>query len=347
MPGRSRTVIALVVLVGFAGATGLLAQDSWRLQVHHDGAVDEYDVAAIDSITFVPVEFTPPPLVAVPAGSFAMGGYDGYCGFNTHQVTLTRGILVGQHEVTNQEFLDGLRWAFARGHVAVVDGQVRDTLDGSDEVLLDLDDADCEIAFADGGFVLRDAGWGVNPQHPVVEVRWFGAVCFCDWSSLRDGLPRAYLHVGDWPCNGGDPYGAAGFRLLTDAEWEYVARYPDGRPYPWGGQDPACALANFAPADGPCVGWTTIAGAYPAGQSFLGLADLAGNVFEWCNDWHECDLGWAAQVDPRGPADGSRRVLRGGGWVCQALNVRSTSRDCFAPAGAANHAGFRIARTGR
>jgi len=340
-----RTLILILIAVSIVGTLAVHAQDTWRMRVHRDGAVDEFDVATIDSVTFVPVEFAPPALVAVAAGSFTMGGAGGYCGINEHGVTLTHDFSIGQHEVTNQEFLDGLRWAHARGYVTVVDGEVRDTLDGSDEVLMDLDDPDCEIGFADGAFALRDGGWGINPHHPVIEVRWYGAVCYCDWLSLREGLPRAYVHAGDWPCNGGDPNGAAGYRLPTDAEWEYAARYPDDRPYPWGDQLPDCTLTNFAPLEQPCVGWGVPVGSYPAGTSELGLTDLAGNVFEWCNDWHECDLGWAAQTDPPGPVTGTRRVLRSGGWVCQTVNVLATSRSDFAPTGASNHVGFRVVRT--
>ena len=338
------TVLALILAIG---ATVVRAQDSWRLQIHHDGTVDEFDVAAIDSITFVPVDFAPPPMAAVPAGTFTMGGAAGYCGINEHEVTLTHDFLIGQHEVTNQEYLTGLRWAHARGHVTVIDDQVRDTLDGSDEILLDLDDPDCEIGYVDGAFGLRDAGYGVNPDHPMIEVRWYGAVCYCEWLSLREDLPRAYQHQDDWPCNGGDPYGAYGYRLPTDAEWERAARYPDGRTYPWGEQLPDCTLANFAPLEEPCTGWGEPVGSYPTGISTLGLVDLAGNAFEWCNDWHECDLGWAAQTNPPGPVAGTRRVLRSGGWVCLTVNVRTTSRSDFAPTGASNHVGFRVARTDR
>lgn len=335
------TIIALMVVVLAAPA-----QDGWRLRVHHDGVVDEFDVAAIDSITFAPVEFAAPPMVAVPAGSFTMGG-GGHCGIEEHPVTLTHDFLIGQHEVTNLEYLTGLRWAHARGYVEVLDGEVRDTLDGSGEVLMDLDDPDCEIGFEDGQFGLRDGGWGVNPHHPVIEVRWFGAVAYCEWLSLQAGLPRAYAHGDDWSCNGGDPYGADGYRLPTDAEWEYAARYPDQRLFPWGDQDPDCSLTNFAPLEQPCEGWGVAVGSYPAGASSLGLVDMAGNVFEWCNDWHECDLGPAPAVNPPGPETGTRRVLRSGGWICLALNVRTTSRSDFAPTGASNHAGFRIARTDR
>ena len=146
------------------------------------------------------------------------------------------------------------RPGFSPATVTATTTSVSDNLDGSTEEILDLDDPDCEIEFSGGVFSLRDAGHGTNGDHPVKEVTWYGAVAFCDWLNLYGGVARAYDH-STWECNGGDPYNAAGYRLPTDAEWEYAARYDDERIYPWGNQQPDCSRANYA----GCVGWTTAA----------------------------------------------------------------------------------------
>ncbi len=283
----------------------------------------------------------PSEMVLVPAGAFTMGDGVAHCGVNQHEVTLTRSFHLGRHEVTNREYLEAVRWAYRKGHVVATAVSVRDSLDGSSVELLDLDDDDCEIAFSDGEFSLRDAGHGINPDHPVKRVSWYGAARFCDWLSLQEGLPRAYKHDGDWACNGGDPYDARGYRLPTDAEWEYAAQYDDGRSYPWGHRAPGTELVNCCRE----MGWTTPVGSYPPAPSSLDLWDMAGNAWEYCNDWHECSLGDTAATDPVGPRSGIGRVVRGGSWMRYGDVFRRASRFCGAPTGGSDHFGFRVART--
>ncbi len=278
-----------------------------------------------------------PEMVLVPAGTFIMGDGVAPCGEDEHQVTLTRDFYLGQHEVTNREYKDALQWAYDQGYVTATTSSVLDNLDGSSVELLDLDGQACEIAFVGGTFSL------VSPDHPVKQVAWCGAARYCDWLDLRAGLPRAYDHNGDWLCNGGDPYGAAGYRLPTDAEWEYAAQYDDERIYPWGNETPDCSRANYD----DCAGLgTTPVGSYPDAPATLGLSDMAGNVWEWCNDVRQCDLGTAAQEDPVGPASGYH-VLRGGCWHYEGFCLRCAFRPIISPnpdAGRYN-VGFRVART--
>ncbi len=283
----------------------------------------------------------PPEMVTIPAGTFTMGDGVSYCGVDERQVTLTRDLQLGRHEVTNQEYLAAVQWAYDEGYVTATTSSVLDNLDGSTAELLVLDDFSCELAFSGGVFSLRDAGEGINPDHPVMTVTWYGAARYCDWLSLEAGLARAYEHSGDWSCNGGDPYGAEGYRLPTDAEWEHAAQYDDEREYPWGDESVECSLGNYS----SCVGWTSAVWSYPAGNSSLGLSDMAGNVWEWCNDWWVCSLGTSPATDPVGQGSGSQRVLRGGAWGWSNSELRCAYRGSDTPGTNYDYAGFRAART--
>ena len=296
-------------------------------------------------------------MVYVPAGTFVMGDGVAYCGVDQRWVTLTHDFYLGQHEVTNQEYLEALQWARDNGYVTATTTSVRDNLDGSTQELLDLNDSDCEIQFESGTgtFYLRESPssnaqnaypGGYDPaDHPVKEVTWYGAVRYCDWLSLRAGLPRAYQHSGDWSCNGGDPYGASGYRLPTDAEREYAAQHNDDRIYPWGGESPDCSRANFYNGY-YCVRWTSPVGSYPDAPAPLGLSDMAGNLWEWCNDWHVCNLGTETISDPVGETSGISRVLRGGSWGSfPSALLRCAYRHGHTPDYSDDGVGLRVART--
>lgn len=296
----------------------------------------------------------PDQMVVVPAGIFIMGDGTAWCGADEREVTLTRPFCLGQHEVTNQEYLEAVQWAFEHGYVTATTASVRDNLDESTEELLDLDNSNVEIQFDGAGtFTLREAAsghvaypGGYDPaHHPVKEVTWYGAVRFCDWLSLQAGLPRAYEHSGDWSCNGGDPYGAAGYRLPTDAEWEYAAQFDDERIYAMGNELPNCSRANYSRESFHCVGWTTPVGSYPDAPEALGLSDMGGNVFEWCNDWHVCDLGTTAAIDPPGPTSGAYRVVHGSSWNYYSFLMRNSARDPY-PGISNDRTGLRVAKTG-
>jgi formylglycine-generating enzyme required for sulfatase activity len=322
-------ILAVSVLIGPSAGRA-----EWKMRVHHDGTVEEFLVSDIDSITFTESM----PMVLVPAGVFLMGDGAAYCGVDEHEVTLTRSFWIGQTEVTNQVFVTALQWAYDNGYVTASADSVGDNMDGSAVELVDLAGSYCDVSFAGGVFTI-DPG---RETCPMVEVSWYGAAAFCDWTSMRAGLPRAYDH-SSWECNGGDPYGAVGYRLPTDAEWEYAAQFDDDRIYPWGYSAPTCALANYLGCGGPAAP----VGSYPGAPVINGnvLYDMAGNAWEWCNDWHRCNLQLDPQTDPTGLPTGSWRVLRSGGWYYAEDRLLCAWRVGVEPWYSGIGFGFRCART--
>ncbi len=148
----------------------------------------------------------------------------------------------------------------------------------------------------------------------------------------------------DWSCA---VYRSEGYRLPTEAEWEFAAQYDDERIYPWGDEEPTCDHANFNDEESGhlCIGFTTRVCNYPLGYSALGFCDLAGNVREWVNDWWG-DLPWEPQIDPLGPDSGAQRVKRNGSWNKWPVAIRCSYRFSGKPDNCYNNVGFRAAKIG-
>jgi formylglycine-generating enzyme required for sulfatase activity len=160
-------------------------------------------------------------------------------------------------------------------------------------------------------------------SHPVVNVSWEDANAYCKWLSEKTSKQ---------------------YRLPTEAEWEKAARGEDGRIYPWGNEfDPQKANTSQAK-----IGDTSDVGKFsPQGDSPSGCADMAGNVWEWCNDWfneNEYKERQASVVkDPQGPYKGNTRVLRGGSFDSNLRNARCVSRNRYDPRYFRNNYSFRVA----
>lgn len=293
-----------------------------------------------------------PAVLEVPGGTFTMGDGVALCASGIREVTLTRSFWLGVREVTNLEYVDALQWAHDSGWIQVVAGEVRDQR-GSNVLLLEMNTGFAEITFSGGSFGLRPAPLalldaypgGYDPAlHPVKRITWYGAAAYCDWLNAREALPLSYDPL-TWICHGDDPYSAPGYRLPSDAEWERAARFDDDRIHPWGNEAADCARANHSRSDGFCRGWTEPVETHPAGVSALGLQNLGGNVGEWCNDWHDCDLPSGTFVDPVGPLTGTKKVTHGGGWFYGEVYTRCSNRDADPPAFPYEAAGLRVART--
>jgi formylglycine-generating enzyme required for sulfatase activity len=171
---------------------------------------------------------------------------------------------------------------------------------------------------------------GAGDRHPVVYVSSLDAIKFCQSLSARERKR---------------------YRLPTEAEWEYAARGTDGRKYPWGNHDGRGDLANFADRN-TVFAWSdreiddgypesSPVGAFPFGASPFGLEDMAGNVWEWCLDYLEAYRG-TPKVNPRGAANGAKRVYRGGSWKSRFNSLRASARGSNMPNYSCNDLGFRV-----
>jgi formylglycine-generating enzyme required for sulfatase activity len=193
-------------------------------------------------------------------------------------------------------------------------------------------------------------------KHPVANVAWTDAAAFCNWLSAKDGLPEAYEKRGDsfalkTPVN-------TGYRLPTEAEWEWVARYDNGaanKRFPWGNALPVPAhAANLADTSATKFLEQVISNyqdGYPAsapvgtfGADALGLSDHGGNDSEWVNDSYSLNLDLPGSVtDPPGPSASAVHTIRGSSWMSSGITeLRLTWRDYSGDKRA--DLGFRVAR---
>ncbi len=180
-----------------------------------------------------------------------------------------------------------------------------------------------------------------NEQNPVTNISWEQAAKFCNWLSKQEGLPLFYIetkgHITGFNNN------STGYRLPTEAEWTWLARYDNGtmKKYAWGEQLPITGKpVNIADRQSaPLLGYiqvdyddgyavTAPVGSFPADQH--GLYDLAGNVAEWLNDFYGVSSGLSLKEEhnPTGPESGDYHVVRGSSWAHGTVtDLRLSFRD--------------------
>ena len=179
-------------------------------------------------------------------------------------------------------------------------------------------------------------------NHPVIHVSWLDAVAYCNWRSKEELLTPVYTISGT---NVSANWSANGYRLPTEAEWEYAAR-SGGRREKWSGTSSESDLTAYANKSGIEDGYEYTAPVGSFRTNGLGLSDMSGNVWEWCWDWKDSAYyGKSAKRNPKGPSSGFNRVIRGGSWIINSRICRTAYRHSSTPGNRNDNFGFRLARS--
>ena len=220
-------------------------------------------------------------------------------------------------------------------------------------------DAFCK---ATGRELPGDEGWG-RGKRPVINVDWYDAVEYCNWRSGQEGLQEVYsINKNSKDSKNSNVYDnkkwlvttsrrANGYRLPTEAEWEYAARQGGQKVRFGNGKDIADPKEINFDASSRGKKAYSVVGEYrqktlPVGSfssNTLDLFDMSGNVWEWCGDWYGTYPSGASN-DPQGATGGSGRVIRGGSWGNYPANVRVADRYDDSPDYRFRILGFRLAR---
>ena len=245
-------------------------------------------------------------MVFVPAGSFSRGSVDGNIDEEPIHNVILGSFWIDQTEVTYSQYAEFLNEMGNQEE----DGKTWYSTGVSD----------IQIEEEDGMFAVQQE----FADHPVTDVSWQGAAAFCTW---------------------------VGGNLPSEAQWEYAARGPESLNFPWGQEfdgtkgnycDQNCSSAWKDDAFDDGHAKTAPVGSLADGASWIGALDMAGNVWEWVNDWYD-ELYYAdsPQLNPQGPQSGSNKVLRGGSWGGVKENLRGADRSIIGPGGWAGSVGFR------
>jgi len=250
-------------------------------------------------------------MLLIPPGDFVMGksrGDDEACPdeLPAHEVTLTQAFYLGRYEVTQQQFTEIMKVnqsRFAKFVVPKVTALIEDGYTQSE--------AQEKV---ESWVAPQPASDAKGKEWPVEHVSWH----YCAWFCKK-----------------------AGFRLPTEAEWEYACRAGTRTPR-YGELDAIVWCRENSNDETKAFRETKAVGTKQANA--LGLHDMLGNVWEWVNDWYG-GYSTDAQTNPQGPSSGTCRVLRGGSWYSNSNSCRASGRSGYAPDDSSSVVGFRVART--
>ena len=313
----------------------------------------------------------PVQMVRIPAGMFHMGDHGSAETEPVREVTITHDFLMGEYEVTNDLFCRVMNYLIDIGEFKADNDAIRATKTGQYRMVFG-DDRPYYHQFGvqyQAPHIVPIPG---HENHPVVGLSWLGALEFCNGLSRLQGLTPVYGQIsarGDVECN----WDANGYRLPTEAEWEYVARGGDRQvAYPWGDTiDPS--IANYGESNHPFAattplkvfwnswkkgGPTTPVGYFDgethadyrtqSNASGFGVFDMAGNASEWCWDAYSYGDGYKGipLIDPTGPAKSlGIRAVRGGDFLSQPNELRVYARQNGGIFSCSPRIGFRVARS--
>ncbi len=294
---------------------------------------DMWSVPAHQATNMVPLILMPNPprldMVHIPVGTFEMGDHFGLGSLDenpVHSVTLNC-FYMDQYEVTNQKYAHFLNSSYVNGRVMVSGNSVYQ-VGGSNK----------EICNLWNGLLWNGNRFLVEPgkeNYPAVYMTWYGACFYANWRSLADNFNPCYDET-TWTCD----FSSGGYRLPTEAEWEYAARGGAENPYfqyPWNRNDITSNDANYDYN----VGTTVDVGSYTSND--YDLYDMAGNGWEWCNDWYDPSYYLNSPAEnPTGPISGWSCVIRGGSRSNSGIHLRSASRHSSYPMDRNGTIGLRL-----
>lgn len=281
-------------------------------------------------------------MVEVTNGSFIMGNTRGDKTYldeeNTlHEIELTYDYYMGKYEITNAQYIEFLN-SVGADYEGRVNGHTLATVGNYSKIDYVLGEF---VLKERSGNYLNDEGYS---EYPVNKVTWWGAIEYCNWLSRKENLKEAYDIKGNLLDETGsitdDITKVKGYRLPTEAEWEYAAR---------GGQnsieDYKYAGSNDINEVGWCKGNTdNIQKCGLKKPNELGIYDMSGNLCEWCHDNKRVYPDWKL-TNPIGPSSSPYKVLRGGYFSASEEDLRISYRLRTEPYDEDYDIGFRIART--
>lgn len=218
-------------------------------------------------------------------------------------------------------------------------------------------------AYTDYGTPEWHDTYGLGDNYPAYAVSWDDAILYCNARSVRDGLDTVYTYtsITGTPGNMCELEGveadstANGYRLPTEAQWEYACRGGVDNDFFWGQDfDPYPSTADDTTEVDSYAYWYANAWNYGSEDDEFGthevasklanpygLYDMAGNLYEWCYDFYG-EYSSDAVTDPSGPETGDYHCMRGGSWGSHCLHLRSANRTLYVPDYQYNFIGFRV-----